>query len=103
VKKYFMNDPENGVSVYSTLKDATDALNEVIHDGRFDEGWPLERDMENYFVGEITHIATQVDYMERPPQEELDEEDCDKNGVHWTHEFDSTCNYKVLPIGEKSV
>jgi len=101
-KKYFVNDPENGVELYSTLQEAVTALEEVIHDGRFDEGWPLEIDMKQYFVGEITHIAKQVDYMERPPQDELDEEDCDKDGVHWTHDFDSTCNYKVLEVVDET-
>ena len=94
--KYFLNDVEgSGFETFDTIEERDAEAKKCI---RFylDDGW--REDVVNVVAGEITHRATQTNLVERPPQEEIDENGEDSQGFHWDGDFDHICDYELLPI-----
>jgi hypothetical protein len=58
-------------------------------------GWNEE--VENIIVGKITGASAKVDVTIRPT--DLDEDNCDDEGVYWDSDHDYTCNYEIKPVG----
>ena len=97
MKKYFVYDAEScGFDTFDIVEKRDAEANACIQN-YLDDGW--DEDVINVVAGEITHQATQTDLVERPPQDEIDENGEDSQGVHWDGDFDYTCNYELLPIG----
>ena len=96
MNKYFVYDP-NGDGYYEfeteaqAIKEANDCL-----DNYLDDGW--DEEVVNVTCGKVTHRATQTDFIERPPSQELDDDGCDLDGDHWKDEWDHKCNYKMKAI-----
>jgi len=100
IKKFFAYHPDEGIIGYfQTIEEALDELNSIIEDEKdIGEGWRSEDEMAQFFVGQKTHIATMKNLRIRPEQNELDENNCDKNGEDWSHGFDEMCDYIAEPI-----
>jgi hypothetical protein len=96
MKKYFVYDIESvGFETFDTAEERDAEANARIQD-YLDDGW--SEDVVNVCVGEVTHQATETDRVDRPPQEEIDENGEDGEGNNWRHDFDYICNYALLPI-----
>jgi len=95
--KYFLYDPDNGFETFATQEECEKSAKESIQN-YLDEGW--NEDVVNVVTGIITHEATETNRVERPAEEDLDEDGCDHDGYGW-HEFDYRCDYELLPIKQK--
>jgi hypothetical protein len=93
--EFFYSDPcGDGLVYFKSEQERDDAVNEAVH-GYLDDGWNEE--VENVTVGKITGEAAKVDVKIRPS--DLDEDNCDEEGVYWDSDWDYTCNYEIKPIG----
>lgn len=90
-KPFFVNCPNNGFETFETIEERDAAAKECIEAYLYD-GW--DEEVTQVVAGEISHKATQVDRVNRPAAEDLDEEECDSDGYHWG-DFDHYCNYKL--------
>lgn len=93
--KYFLYDPEYGFLYFKSEEDRKETEQTIIHD-YCDDGW--DETVENILVGEITGTCEQVNVRKRPPAEELDEDGHDTDGNYWGGEFDTYCNYEIVPL-----
>ena len=93
---YFMYDPEgDGYQEYLSQEDALSAAKEAI--GYYlDDGW--SEDVESVVVGKITHRATQVNLVKRPPESEIDDEGIDGEGDWWDGDWEEKCNYELIEV-----
>jgi hypothetical protein len=48
-----------------------------------------------------THAPEQFDRVERPPEDQLDGEGCDKQGTYWQEGWSYTCSYHFVPVVKK--
>lgn len=95
---YFVYDPDgDGFLYYATEEERDDAAKAVI-DSYLEDGW--DGQVRNIVAGKLTHTAQQTNLEHRPTDDELDEDGCDEEGVHWD-DFDHRCNYELLPIKVK--
>jgi hypothetical protein len=96
--RFFLFDPEwDGLMFFKSeadravaVKTAIDAYKDV------DNGWSEE--VELLCMGEVTHVCTQTNIVNRPLAEELDKEGCDKDGEYWGSDIELRCNYEMLPM-----
>jgi hypothetical protein len=93
--RFWLYDPEEGMTYYRTAEDRDKAAAEAIA-CYHDDGW-LE-DVEDVAAGEVTHFATQTNRIERPSPDEIDEEGFDKEGNYWDPDWEYRCGYELLPI-----
>lgn len=91
---YFLNDPNNGFETFATKEECEKAASEAIQN-YLDDAW--DDDVINVVTGIITHEATQINRVDRPDDEDLDEEGCDHDGYDW-QEFEYYCDYELQPI-----
>lgn len=97
--RFFLFDPEwDGMMFFrseeerdAAAKEAINAYNDVYN------GWSEE--VERLLMGEVTRVCTQTNVVERPSDEELDEEGCDGEGTYWDPDIELRCDYEMLPIG----
>ena len=95
-RPYFYHDPEgDGFMYFATSQERDKAADEAIKN-YLDDGWAEE--VVYVMAGKVTHRATQTDLVKRPPDEELDEDNCDGEGRYWDADWDAVCNYKLLPV-----
>jgi len=91
---YFVYDSDAGYfETFKTEAEALDDAKESIStylDGEWDAG------VENIVVGKITHEAKQTNLQKRPSADKLDENDCDEDGVLWSHDFH--CDYEMIGL-----
>lgn len=96
MKKYFVNCPDCGFEAFETIEERDqEAANCIAH--HLDEAW--DEGVENVVSGVIEQKATQVDKQMRP--DNLDEDNCDEDGIEWLDEWDYKCNYKMLDIEQE--
>jgi hypothetical protein len=92
---YFVNNPYgDGLVFFANEKERDNYAADCIQT-YLDDGW--DEEVENVVAGVVTHRATQVDRVEKPPEEDLDEEGCDEDGTDW-RDVDFLCGYKLLPL-----
>lgn len=95
-RPYFVHDPQgDGFVFFATEKERDDHAQDCIQ-AYLDDGW--DEEVENVVAGVLTHKATQTDKIERPPDEEIDEDGMDEEGNNWANDFDFICDYKLLPL-----
>ncbi len=95
-KPYFVHDPEgNGFSFFATEQERDDYSKECI-EGYLDDGW--SEDVVFVIGGKVTHQAQQCDLVERPPEDEIDEDGNDLEGQHWDADWTEMCNYRLMPL-----
>lgn len=86
---YFATRAERDARAEQMLEDCKDV----------DESWTESADC--VVSGVVTHLSGQVNRVERPESEYLDENDCDGSGQHWG-DWSYMCGYKMLPLaGDK--
>lgn len=94
--RFFLYDPEgDGISFFPTAKERDEYAAKIIPD-YCDDTWSEE--VEFVIAGEVTHTAQEVDRVDRPPEDQLDENGCDQEGEYWPHGWDWRCNYVLKPI-----
>jgi len=92
--------PENGTEFFKTREDADARAVEFIAEWLGDsEGWG--EDADKVFVAQIVARSTQCDRVDRPDDEDFDEEGCDGEGEYWEPDCECRCNYKLLPAAPK--
>tara|TARA_R110000772_G_scaffold9816_5_gene31942 strand:+ start:273 stop:617 length:345 start_codon:yes stop_codon:yes gene_type:complete len=88
--EFFYSDPDGDSFVYfKSEQERNDAVKEAIAE--------RSENVENIIVGKITGASAKVDVTIRPTQ--LDEDNCDEEGVYWDSDCDYTCNYEIKPVG----
>jgi hypothetical protein len=97
--RFFLFDPEwEGMMFFKSEADRAAAAEDAINAYKdLDNGWSEE--VERLCMGEVTHVCTQTNVVERPSDEELDEEGCDGEGTYWDPDIELRCDYEMLPIG----
>lgn len=97
-RKWITYCPEDGVEIHNSEDDALKyghGLIETWLDPDF--GW--DDDVKQVFVAQITHRAEMVDRVDRPPEDELDENGCDYYGDDWSDpDITCKCNYRLIPV-----
>lgn len=89
--------PEQGTEFFATQDEAEDRAFDMISDWLTeDEGWG--EDVDKVFVAQIVSRSTQVNRIDRPASEDLDEEGCDGEGLWWGSDIEYRCNYRLLPV-----
>jgi hypothetical protein len=91
--RYWLYDPEDGVTYYRTQEDRDAAANIAVAT-YLDGSW--SEDVELVAAGEVTHIVQCLDKVLRPA--DLDEEGCDGAGDYWADEWEWTGNYTMEPL-----
>lgn len=97
--RFFLFDPEwEGLMFFRSEAERDAAAKEAINAYKdVDNGWSEE--VERLLMGEATHVCTKANVVERPSDEELDEEGCDGEGTYWDPAIELRCDYEMLPIG----
>ena len=95
--RFWLYDPEGDGMVYYRSAEDRDADAEEAISGYLDDGYWSE-EVENVCVGEVTHIASEVNRVNRPDDDQIDEDGCDESGRYWNQDIDYICNYELLPI-----
>ena len=94
---YFVFDPEGeGFRTFATVE-ARDRFAERAIAGHLSEGW--DEGVTNVVAGAVTHRVMETDRVDRPSDEEIDEEGFDEAGNDWIGDHDYLCRYrlKVMP------
>lgn len=96
--RFFLLDPEwGGMMFFKSEADRAEAAKDTINAYRdLDNGWSEE--VEFLYMGEVTHLCTQTNVVNRPLAEELDEEGCDGGGFYWGPDIELRCGYEMLPL-----
>lgn len=92
--RYWLHDPSGNGMVYFRSVADRDTTAEAAIACYLDEAW--DEGVESVAVGEVTHVATQVDRTDRP--DELDEENYDDEGDYWPLGTEYRCNYELRPL-----
>lgn len=102
--KYFLYDPEGGMFYFKHVKDRDKAIRECIQSYHDNDGWGWHEDVEFITVGEVTGVATKVDVTLRPDPEEFDNEEDYQETLEELgfdgNDFQYSCRYEILPLGE---
>lgn len=100
MNQYFLYDPNVGITYFATEEACFHAAKDAIRlyclecDGR----WP-EEELAGLSMGRVTHTAQQTHVVPKPPDDQLDDEGYDADGIEWT-EHDYYCDYEMLPVDE---
>ena len=100
--RYFMHDPESSPEFFETEAEALAAAAAAIAMRReIGDEWP--DDVDEICVGVVTHIAHQVNRVDRPA--DLDDDGYAPDGEYWDSHADYTCEYvmQALPVPETIV
>ena len=96
MKKFFIYTSEDGFTYFDSeakqLKNANEIIQSFLDDGYWDP------DVKMVLCGTVTHIVEEVDFKTRPA--DLDEEECDGEGVYWG-DWEATCDYKLKKFGDE--
>lgn len=99
MKNYFSFDPEDGFEFHDTAEEAQERAQKTLDaekDAAASDGW---NDNTNQICwGEVKACAEKTMERVRPPDSELDEDNCDKAGNHWPADFDSILDYELKPV-----
>ena len=95
-RRFFLYDA--GVAQYYYFKTAAerDQYSDTVIQSYLDDGW--DDTVAQVVAGELTHSAQQVDRVERPPAEDINEEGYDAEGRYWDEVWEYHCNYQLLPL-----
>ena len=93
--RYWLYDPETCGMVYFRTKADRDVKAAAAIKGYLDGVWYSE-DVEFVAAGELTHYAQILDKQMRP--DELDEDNCDEDGIWWAEGMESMGTYTMAPL-----
>jgi hypothetical protein len=92
--RYFIYDPQGWGFLYFKSEEDRDAASSSVIQGYCDDGW--DEEVTSVTAGEISHICSKTDVVERP--EQVDEEGYDEHGEYWAEEWDCKCSYTLMPL-----
>ena len=100
-KRYFVYDPEgDGMAYFDTMERAHAYAEECIQAYLDGDEWPDT--VKAVTAGVVTHAAQEINRVDRPADDEIDEDGLDPEGNYWDPDWPYVCNYALLPItGEK--
>ncbi len=95
-KLFFYHDPyESEYKTFETEHERDEHLKETImeyvHDGCL-------VDMGDFFVGQRTHMVKEKRIATRPPEDEIDENGFDTNGMYWDADWEYLCSPEIVPL-----
>lgn len=91
--RFFLYDSEGEGMMYFQSKETRDEVaKEVLSNYKGPDGEWFE-EIEYVSRGEVTEFPQVLNKKPRPPEHELDEEQCDSDGVYWPDEFEWRGNY----------
>lgn len=95
--RFFLYDAEgDGMTYYRDKdqrdKDAAEAVRSYLDANEWIE------EVEYVCVGEVTALASKTNVTPRPPDNEIDEDGCDAEGVYWEGDCEETCNYELVAL-----
>lgn len=103
--RYFVYTADEGFLTFSTEAERDTYANAAMNDARdnaISEGeW--SDDALQICCGIVTHRATKLDVVERPPDTALDAEGCDDLGLCWDDGIIEQCDIVLSPISEGEV
>lgn len=94
--RFFVFDAMNGDHYYFAAPAERDVYAAHLISTYLDDGW--DESVEQVMAGELTHLAQQVDRIERPPADQLDGEGYDAEGRHWQPSWSHYCDYALQPL-----
>jgi hypothetical protein len=93
-RRFFYYDPKDTFFYFATKAERDEAAEKAIDGYLNDNGW--NENVTQIVAGELTQVTKQCDVVNRPPDDELDEDGCDIEGTYWDeHEY--SCNYRLYP------
>lgn len=95
-RTFFIYDPEGGGFSYFKSAEARDEAKENIIQSYLDDGW--DETVEQVVAGEVTHTCQKINLVPRPPEDQIDEKGCDRDGEYWEPNWDYRCEYDLLPL-----
>ena len=98
--EYFLHDPENGMVFFETAKERDEYADKAIKEYLDADGW--HEDVTSIIAGKVTHRTKETDRVDRPADEDIDEEGCDGEGSYWG-DTDFKCNYKLVGMESAQV
>lgn len=99
-RPFFVYSSNDRFAYFATRAERDAMAEQVLEDCKdVDESWTESADW--VVSGVVTHLSGQVNRVERPESEYLDENDCDGSGQHWG-DWAYMCGYRMLPLaGDK--
>lgn len=94
--RFFIYDANNAEFYYFATAAERDQYSDTVIQAYLDDGW--DETVAQVMAGELTHSAQQVDRVERPPAEEIDDEGHDEEGRYWDESWEYYCNYQLQPL-----
>lgn len=95
-ENYFLRDPEGDGFVTFATREERDA----VVAGIISDCVELGEHPEDLCVGIITGRSACVRVTSRPPESELDENDCDEDGTQWPDGIDDRYDVEIVPTGQ---
>ncbi len=98
--RYWLHDPDGlGLLFFRSKEDRLAAYTATLDAWRGEGDWPEE--VTHIYAGEVTHLSTEIDRIDRPPSEQLIDGE-DQEGRYWEDHCDYVCNYALTPLPEES-
>ena len=97
-KELWMLLTEDGPEYFDTEDEARESAAEAIEDYRDPvDGWDDES-VSKVIVARVVAYAGPVNVVERPLDQDLDEDGCDEDGNHWEDGQADICDYELLDV-----
>ena len=97
--KFFVCDEANADFYFFRTEEERDEAAKYLIGGYLDDGW--NESVEQIICGEITHTCEKVNVVNRPPEDEIDEDGHDSEGDYWTEEWEYKCDYQMIKLGDQ--
>ena len=98
--RFFLFDPEPewvGLMYFKSEAERDAAAKDAINAYKdLDNGWSEE--VEGLCMGEVTHVCTQTNVVNRPLAESLNSDGYDEDGEYWGPDIELRCGYEMLPL-----
>lgn len=98
--EYFLHDPESGMFFFGTEKERDEYADKAIQGYMDEDGW--HEDVTGIIAGKVTHSTKETDRVDRPADEDIDEEGCDGEGSYWG-DMGFKCNYRLVGMDSAQV
>ncbi|MEE1883381.1 hypothetical protein V0R55_24765 [Pseudomonas soli] len=99
--RFFVFDAMNGDHYYFAAAAERDVYAAHLISTYMDDGW--DESVEQVMAGELTHLAQQVNRVERPPADQLDAQGCDAEGRAWQEGWAYYCDYELKSLDAPAV
>lgn len=94
--RFFIFCPQDTQFYYFATAAERDQYNDTVIRSYLDDGW--DEQVEGVVAGELTHVCQQIDRLERPPADQIDDEGHDLEGRYWDPCWSHHCDYALQPL-----